>query len=86
MRLGGGTGRRTGLKTLHDLVVSSLKTERDIPETLIWRGFQVSRAPAHYNPLQLVFGQFWKKKWQKSAKCAGHNLRAPTMNSGGPES
>ena len=66
--LGGGTGRRTGLKTLHRLLFSSLKTERVIAETLVWSGFQDGHVPTPYNPLQLVFGQFWKKKWQKSAK------------------
>jgi hypothetical protein len=67
-RLGGGTGRRTGLKTLHRLLFCLPETERDIAETLVWSGFQCSRATTHYNLLQLVFGQLWKKKWQKSAK------------------
>ena len=35
---GGETGRRTGLKTLHRLLSSSLKTERDTREALVWSG------------------------------------------------
>ena len=56
--LGGGTGRRTGLKTLHRLLFSSLKTERVIAETLVWSGFERGRVPTPYNSLQLVFGHF----------------------------
>ena len=68
--LGGGTGRRTGLKTLHHLLFSSLKTERDIVETLVWSGFQRTRVPNSLHLLQVISGSFWKKKWQKSAKCS----------------
>ena len=59
---GGETGRRTGLKTLHHFLFLILKTERDMHETLAYRGFQRNRVPAHYNPLQIVFGESWKKK------------------------
>jgi len=45
-----------------------VKTERDTLKNLVWSELQRNRATTHYNLLQLVFGYFWKKKWQKSAK------------------